>query len=133
MARISILLVDDNPTFIRFATRFINKEDTLQVIGTAADGVEAVARAQALQPDVTLLDLSMPQGGVDVIPQICAAAPTTTIIVVTSMDPEAYRARVLENGAHAFVSKKDLTEALIPTILDAKGTSPPCDASGTSS
>ncbi|MFB0535075.1 MAG: response regulator transcription factor [Anaerolineae bacterium] len=60
MNPISVLLVDDNPTFLRIATRLLQEQSDVVVVGTAGEGEEVLAQAQGLQPDIVLIDLTMP-------------------------------------------------------------------------
>lgn len=71
MSPISVLLVDDNPTFLRIAADFLRAHEEVAVVGTASGGEEAVARAQHLRPQVVLLDLLHPDlPGLEVIPRL---------------------------------------------------------------
>ncbi len=110
----SVLLVDDDPTFLRHIERFISKEiPSLQVVGSVSNAGDGVAQAGELQPDVILLDLSMPgTDGFEAIPLLRDAAPDAVIVAVTMMEEDEYRDRVLDLGADGFVPKSRLVTDL---------------------
>ena len=117
MMRHTILLVDDNATFLHHARRFLEQDETLQVVGTAASGPEAVEKARVLQPDLIVLDLSMPgQPGLEALPLLKQAAPLARVIALTLLDAFAYRELTLRRGADDFVSKGRMVEDLLPAI-----------------
>ena len=119
MAILSVLLVDDNPHFLRILDRFLSdySEDMLRVVGSVAGGRDAVAEAERLRPDVILLDLKMPDvPGLQLLPQLRRTLPDAILIALTLMDADEYREDALAAGAEAFVSKTSLECDLIPAI-----------------
>ncbi len=113
----SILLVDDDPTFLHHIERFLAREGAFEVVGAATDVNTAVSRARDLQPDIVLLDISMPEtDGFAAMPLLCEAAPKATIIAVTMMEEDEYRDRALRLGVDGFVLKSRLVDELIPEI-----------------
>ena len=117
MAPISVLLVDDNPTFLRILKRFLGEEEGLLVVGTAESGEEALKKTRELQPQVILLDLAMPgMGGLNTIPRLRGVLPGVGIIVLTVLDANGYREAALAAGADDFVAKADLSTDLVPAI-----------------
>lgn len=122
MTPIPVLLVDDNPAFLRMATRFLQEHcgSVVVVAGVAGGGEEALVKAQDLQSEVVLLDLAMPDlPGLEVIPRLRAALPEVGIVVLTLLDVAAYRQAALEAGADGFVSKATLGADLLPAIQQA--------------
>ena len=116
---LSVLLVDDNRTFLRVVTEFLaeNGEGALRVVGSVSDGREAVAQAATLQPDVVLVDLQMPlQSGLVLLPHLRTRLPDAILVALTLLDPDTYQAATLAAGADAFVSKMRIEHDLIPTI-----------------
>jgi two-component system nitrate/nitrite response regulator NarL len=114
---ISVLLIDDQPLFVQYLLRFLATEPRIEVVGIAHRAQEGVALCQALQPQVVLLDLSMPgQSGLDVLPDLRAAAPNAFIIVLTSHDSIWYQEEARNRGANAFVSKNEVLEQLLEAI-----------------
>ncbi len=117
MKPISILLVDDNPSFLRIATRFLQEHDDVLVVGTAGGGEEALALAQDLQPDIVLIDLAMPDlSGLATIPLLRIMLPEVGIIALTVLDTNGYRQAALAAGANDFVPKANLDTDLLPAI-----------------
>lgn len=116
---LSVLLVDDNRTFLRILTRYLSEqgEGALSVVGSVIGGQDAVAQAQRLQPDIVLLDLAMPDvSGLTLLPKLRRTLPDAIIIALTLMDPDSARQATLAAGADAFVSKASLERDLFPAI-----------------
>ncbi len=114
---VSVLLVDDNPAFLRTATFFLEQCGEVAVIGVATDGSEALAQARVLQPDIVLLDLVMPGvTGWQVIACLRTERPEVGIIAMSVWDIDSYRQAALEAGADEFVSKAAVNTALLPAI-----------------
>jgi len=117
MKPISVLLVDDNPTFLNIVQRFLHNEEEINVIGAVENGKEALALVHKLRPDVVLIDLAMPQiSGMETILRLRAAWPKMGVIALTLLDTSGYRQAALTAGADAFVAKDTLNTDLIPTI-----------------
>ena len=117
MKPISVLLVDDNPTFLRIVGRFLQGEDSVTVVGTAEGGDEALALVHTLKPDIVLTDLAMPRvSGMETILRMRAAWPKMGIIALTLLDTTGYRQAALTAGADDFVPKDALNTDLMPTI-----------------
>lgn len=114
----TILLVDDNPTFLQHAARFIERNPRLLVAGTAHCIADGLTAAERLRPDIILLDLSMPdRSGLEAISDFHAAVPNARIIVLTMQDAETYRDVALHRGADGFVSKNDMASDLVEAML----------------
>jgi DNA-binding NarL/FixJ family response regulator len=117
MGPTSVLLVDDNPTFLRILIDFLREEEEILVVGTARSGEEAMVKAKELQPQVILLDLAMPGlGGLKTIPRLRSMMPDMGIIVLTVLDPNGYREGAMAAGADDFVAKVNVSTDLIPAI-----------------
>jgi len=117
MEPISVLLVDDNPTFLRIVGRYLQAEDDVAVVGSAEGGDEALALVHTLKPDVVLTDLAMPKvSGMETILRMRAAWPKMGIIALTLLDTTGYRQAALTAGADDFVAKDALNTDLMPTI-----------------
>ena len=115
----SVLLIDDNPTFLRTLARFLTDhgEGALHVVGTVLGGRDAVAQAEALQPDVVLVDLQMPlRSGLALLPHLRACLPDAILVALSLLDPNRYQAAALAAGADAFVSKAHLEHEVLPTV-----------------
>jgi DNA-binding NarL/FixJ family response regulator len=92
----------------------------LEVVGEARNGNEAVLQAAALQPDVILLDLSMPvRSGLDALPEIRIVAPTSAVIAFTGLAEEVVGHAVREAGATSFLQKGATPEEIVAAIANA--------------
>jgi two-component system, NarL family, response regulator LiaR len=123
---IRVLIADDHAV-VRYGLRaLLASEPSLDVIGEAADGVSAVAEAQALRPDVLLLDLRMPgKEGVEVIEEVTRTAPGVRILVLTSFVDDEHLFPALRAGASGYLLKESPPTELIQGIRDvAAGKSP---------
>jgi DNA-binding NarL/FixJ family response regulator len=118
MDKLRILLVDDSKIFLDFAACFLSDHENLIVVGTAQNGNEALSLAEDLQPDVVLLDVSMPGlNGIDTTPYMRQILPEAAIIMISFQNSVIYREAALAAGADDFVPKETLAYALIPAIL----------------
>ena len=119
-APIRVLLCDDVPDLRLLLRLNLEADGDVRVVGEAGDGVEAIEQARALQPDIVLLDLSMPRlDGLEAIPLIREAAPDTAIVVFSGFLTELVARQVLEAGAASYLEKGTPHETLISTIRAA--------------
>lgn len=117
MTTLSILIVDDHQAIRRRIRSLLASRSGWTVCGEAADGLEAVAKARALQPDLVLMDVSLPQmGGVEAARSIRRDRPETAVIIVSQNDPKLLARQATEVGARAHISKSDLGRNLLRTI-----------------
>jgi len=114
---IRVLVVDDDAGFVEALQALLGGDARIEVVGTAANGEEAVLRAIWLRPNVVTMDLEMPVvDGVEATRQIRANLPRTRVIVV-SASAYAHRAETArEAGASAYVAKSRAAEELLATI-----------------
>ena len=116
---IRILIADDHPVVRRGLTSLINIKSGMELVGEAADGVEAVEKAQSLQPDVILLDLMMPRkDGLEAIKEIKQANPDARILVVTSFAEDEKVFPAIKAGALGYLLKDSPPEMLVQAIYD---------------
>jgi DNA-binding NarL/FixJ family response regulator len=127
---VTILIVDDNAQFRALLREIVAEAPDLHVVGEAADGAEAIHLAQALRPDILLLDLGLPRvNGLEVLRWSKAERPECKVIIVTVHDEDAYRQAAEASGADAFLLKKTLGTVLLPTIQRLRGSLAPPQAS----
>ena len=108
-----ILIVDDHP-LTREALSGLLGQHGFEVVGTAADGTEAVAAAGRLQPQLVLLDLSMPGlTGLDALPQIREAAPGCEVVVLTASGTEDNLLGAIRGGAAGYLLKSEAPERIV--------------------
>jgi len=113
-----LLLVDGDHRFRDTLRHLIDQRDEADVLGEAGDGEEALRLAEALHPDVVLMDLAMPRmNGLEATRHLKARWPGIAVIMITVHDDEAYRRTALAAGAEAFLVKKTLGVDLWPTLL----------------
>lgn len=112
-----ILLADDH-SILRAGLRLLLESQTdFQVVGEASTGTEALNQAEALQPDLILLDLSMPHlGGLDALPMLKKLAPSAKVLILTMHEDAQYLRTALQSGASGYVLKKAADVELISAI-----------------
>ena len=116
---IRVLIVEDHNVVRQGLVALINLADGIQVVGEAADGVEAIAQFRKHQPDVTMIDLRLPKmGGVDVIQRVRSESPNARFVVLTTYDGDEDIYRALKSGAKAYLLKGMTSEELITTIRE---------------
>lgn len=104
--QIRVLIVDDHTVVQQGLAAIINKQTDMTVVGEAKDGIGAVDLFRQLQPDVTLMDLRMPQmGGAEAISTICAEFSTARIIILTTYDGDEDIYQGLRAGAKGYLLK----------------------------
>jgi DNA-binding NarL/FixJ family response regulator len=117
---IRILLVDDHEMVRRGMRDFLSLHDDIEVVGEAADGVEAVERATELRPDIIVMDLMMPNlDGIDATSRIKASLPDIEVIALTSFIEEARVVAAIEAGASGFLLKDAEADELAAAIRAA--------------
>jgi DNA-binding NarL/FixJ family response regulator len=115
-----VLIADDEPLFAEALEVLLGADERIEVVGRAADGTQAIALARELDPDVVLMDLSMP--GVDgfaATEQILAEAPKTQVVVLSGSDDPADIAKARDAGAAGYITKDRIAERLVEAIMDA--------------
>ncbi|KAA1191795.1 two-component system response regulator NarL [Pseudohalioglobus sediminis] len=116
----TILLVDDHPLLRKGVSQLLELEDGLEVIGEAANGNDAVKMAQALDPDLILLDLSMRgMDGIETLSTLRDAGIAAHIVVFTVSDDRADVIAALKSGADGYLLKDSEPELLVDSIHQA--------------
>ena len=114
---IRVLVVEDHNVVRQGLVALLNVAGGLEVVGEAADGVEAISQFRKLRPDITLIDLRLPRmSGVDAIERIRMETPQARFIVLTTYDGDEDIYRALKAGARAYLLKGMTSEELITTI-----------------
>lgn len=117
MKSVRLLLVDDQDLFREGLRTLLSVQPGLEVVGEAANGVEAIRQVKALQPDVVLMDLRMPLlGGVEATRRAHAAAPRCQVIVLTTFDDDEEVFEALHAGAVGYLLKDAPAERLLEAI-----------------
>ena len=114
---IRVLLVDDHAIVRKGIIALLATESDIQVIGEAGNGADAIIQAEALKPDVLLMDLVMPQvDGIEAIQKITAKIPTSRILVLTSFSTNDKVFPALKAGALGYLLKDSNPPELIEAI-----------------
>jgi DNA-binding NarL/FixJ family response regulator len=115
---VTVLLADDHPVF-RQGLRALLEREMFQVVGEAADGFEAIAMAERLQPQIVVIDLAMPAlNGIDAAREIVKRAPRAKAILLTMFTEEHHVLEALRAGVKGCVSKSQAAEHLLQAIQD---------------
>ena len=108
-----ILIVDDHP-LTREALANLLGQNGFDVVGQAGDGMEAIESARQLQPDLVLLDLSMPElDGLDALPRVREAAPECEVVVLTASGTEENLLAAIRGGAAGYLLKTEAPERIV--------------------
>lgn len=117
MPKIRVLIADDHAIVREGVKALINMADDMEVVAEAADGREAIERAQALEPDVAVMDIAMPGlGGLEATLEIRKLCPRTRILVLSQYDDREYVRRFLKAGVSGYVLKKSAGSDLAAAI-----------------
>ena len=114
---IRILAVDDHSLLRDGIAKLVGAQPDMQLVGEASNGREAIEQFRAQRPDVTLMDLQMPEmNGVDAIVAICGEFPRARIVVLTTYTGDVQVLRALKAGARGYLLKNLLRKELLDTI-----------------
>ena len=119
---ITLLLVDDEPLVRHGLRMWLERVTDITVIEEASNGAEAVALAQALHPDVVLMDISMPAAdGIAATAALRASVPHCAVVLLSLHDDATTRARAQAAGAVTLVGKQEGVKPLLAAIREAGG------------
>jgi DNA-binding NarL/FixJ family response regulator len=118
METIRVLIVDDHSLFRRGIASVLDMDENLEVVGEAADGLEAIEKARQLSPEVILMDLNMPNcSGLEAIQALQAEKPNIKVLVLTVSEMEEDLFASVKYGARGYLLKKAEPEELISAII----------------
>ena len=119
MRPVRVLIADDEPLFVETVEALLADDERVEVVGTAANGKQAVELAAALTPDVTLMDISMPiLDGIEATRRIRERLPNASVLVLTGSSISADVDRARQAGVAAFLTKDRLGTQLVNAILE---------------
>jgi DNA-binding NarL/FixJ family response regulator len=114
---VRVLLVDDDDLMRAGLKAVLSSDDAIEVVGEAADGRAAVEQAQALTPEVVLMDVRMPDlDGISATREVLASSPDVKVLVLTTFEQNDYIFGALNAGASGFLLKRTSPEKLIAGI-----------------
>ena len=114
---VRVLLVDDDDLMRAGLRAVLSSDGSIEVVGEAVDGRDAVGRVGRLEPDVVLMDVRMPRlDGISATREIIGAAPEVRVLIVTTFEDDEYIFGALSAGASGFLLKRTRPEELIGAI-----------------
>ena len=116
---VRVLVVDDVPDIRKLIRLTLERGGPFSVVGEAGDGAEAISEAARLQPDIVLLDLSMPvMDGLEALPEILAASPQSKVLVLSGFTAGEMSDEALKRGASAYMEKGGIVGKLGPRLRE---------------
>lgn len=120
MTKLRVLLADDHQLFREGLSGILNAQPDFSVVGEAADGLEAVVKARLLQPDLIVMDISMPRmDGVEATRQIMGEQPDATIVMLTVRDEDENLFEAIKSGAQGYLLKTIRSRELLALLRGA--------------
>lgn len=117
---IRVMLVDDHELILQSITKLLVREEDMEVVATARDGLQAIRLAETLSPDVIVMDVSMPQfDGIRAAGKIRELVPESQVIMFSMHKNSTLLQQAKNSGAVAYISKEQAQNDLIPAIRDA--------------
>ncbi len=114
---IKILLCDDNDNFRQLLVQYVHSMPGVDIAGEAVDGVDVINKTETLQPDLVLMDLSMPnQSGLDATKTIKERWPEISVIILTLYEDSVYKELADEFSADGFIAKSSIKTQL-PQVI----------------
>jgi DNA-binding NarL/FixJ family response regulator len=120
-----VVLADDHSVVRQGLRAWLERSGHVQVVGEAADGREAVAMVEQLQPDVVIMDIAMPMlNGIDATAQITRRNPDTKVIILSMHADESYILRALGAGAKGYLLKESTETDVLPAVQSVRDGKP---------
>ena len=117
---ITVLIVDDHAVLRAGLRALLNLQPDIEVVGEAAEGAEALTMVQRLQPDVVLMDISLPgMDGLEVTAKLKKAHPNVKVLILTMHDDRGFLYPALKAGASGYVVKRAADTELLNAIRSA--------------
>ncbi len=117
MAKYKIILADDHALFIRGINRLLSEKKNIEVIGEAKDGAELLELLETLQPDMVLIDISMPKvNGIEAVRKIKKLYPEIKILILSMHKSKEYLNSTISAGADGYILKEDSDNELFSAI-----------------
>lgn len=136
---VRILIVDDHAVVRDGLKMIIETNENLMVVGTAVNGHDAIVKSEALQPDIILMDIAMPEmNGIEASRLICKRYPATKIIILSMHHTQEHVFRAIQAGARGYLLKESAGSEVVKALqavmkgqrFFGKGVEPPQDFTG---
>ena len=114
--RVRVAIIDDHPLFRDGVSATLRADKTLEVVGHGGTADQAVQISQDILPDVLLLDISIPGGGIEAMREIARLCPIVKVIMLTASENEKHVSDALEAGARGYILKGVGAQELIRTV-----------------
>jgi DNA-binding NarL/FixJ family response regulator len=115
--RVRVLIVDDDALMRAGLRGILSSDDTIDVVGDAVDGRDAIYRTRLLRPDVVLMDVRMPDlDGISATRKLLDAFPDTRVVILTTFEQDDYIFGALRAGASGFLLKRTRPEELVAAV-----------------
>jgi len=115
--KIRIILVEDHPVLRAGVTTLLRDQGDLELVGEADDGLKGVQLALELEPDVVIMDVSLPElGGAEATKQIRAARPTQRVLALSAHEDAAFARTLLDAGAAGYALKRSACDELVRAV-----------------
>jgi DNA-binding NarL/FixJ family response regulator len=119
---VRVLVADDEPLFVESVEALLHSDERVRVVGSATNGQDAVDLARGLEPDVILMDISMPVlDGIEAARRIRLDHPATAVLILTGSSIAADVDRARQAGVSGFLTKDRIGTQLVNAILEAAG------------
>ena len=116
-SRLRVLVVEDHEPFRRVICELLQQRADLLIVGEAADGLDAIRQAEALRPDVVMLDIGLPMlSGIEVAGRIRAKVPDAKLMFVTNESSLEVVEQAFRRGAHGYVYKPRVQRDVLPVL-----------------
>jgi DNA-binding NarL/FixJ family response regulator len=118
---IRVLLADDDPNFVESLRELIDRQPELEVVGSVANGLEAIELVDELKPDAVVIDLHMPLvDGVAAVARIRRDHPSVCLVALTGDEAPKLHEAVKEAGADGVLLKTELVDSLVERLSDVR-------------
>src|SRR6266853_2423726 len=115
--KIKVLVVDDHPVVRKGLQSCLARQDRLKIVGEASDGDEALGKTRELGPDIVLMDIDLPRmNGLAVTELLRKEQPRVKVLVLSVHTNRQFLFRIIQAGAHGYVSKEASPEELVHAI-----------------
>jgi DNA-binding NarL/FixJ family response regulator len=122
MNTLKVLLVDDYDRLRSSMASYLSGQSGVEIVGEAANAIDAVEQAGKLQPDLVLMDLDLPEGGgFEAMQEIKRRAPQTRVVILSPHGSEIYRRMAWRHAADGFIDKGSIKRDLLAVIFSEQG------------